>query len=264
MGNLPGRTGDLSPVDESMWPVDVPEDDDRAIVFIDAPNLAKACGEQFGHERVHPLLVARSVADKRKLTAVRYYATVPDPAVHPEAAAAVRRRHAVMSRTGVTVVERGLTYRWSWDLDEAGLPDPAGCPRHRRRVRARSRLRGREKGLDLALALDVVELALAGAMDVAVVVSADTDLCELPRAVRRLCRGRVRVEAAVFGRPSPRLCGYDRVYRLGRRAFLECRDSFDYSRDPDPAWVGALLVAMGVTAHSLGSSMPSSPVTARR
>src|SRR5205814_1868403 len=60
--------------------------------------------------------------------------------------------------------------------------------------------RAREKGIDVALALDVIDLAQQGQMDVAIIVSSDTDLTEVARVVHDVTRktARVSVEAAVI------------------------------------------------------------------
>lgn len=98
--------------------------------------------------------------------------------------------------------------------------------------------RAREKGIDLALGLDVVDLSLRRLMDVAVVISADTDLTEVARMVHDMTRssGRISVEAAVFNdRQQPVLLEhYDFTHQLNRNHFEAARDEFDYRAPLDP------------------------------
>jgi hypothetical protein len=93
---------------------------------------------------------------------------------------------------------------------------------------------------DLAVGLDVMDLGLRDAMDVAVIVSSDTDLCEAARATRATTReaGRpVRTEAAVFdeGRRPILMRHYDYTHRLTRADHDACVDTFDYARPLDPS-----------------------------
>jgi uncharacterized LabA/DUF88 family protein len=140
-----------------------------------------------------------------------------------------------MRRTGVTVVERQLRYRWEWGFDPTTLPNrPEKHKGTTRDVTVWPYQRAREKGIDLAIGLDVIDLALNGHMDVAVIVSSDTDLCEAARMVHQatLAKGqRVSIEAALFseGRKPILLSHYDYTRQLRFPDFEAAKDSFDYS-----------------------------------
>ncbi len=95
----------------------------------------------------------------------------------------------------------------------------------------------------LALALDVVELALTDKLDVAIVVSLDRDLHEIPGALRRLqglLQHQVRLEAAVpvpDGRWQPKILpGFSFTHQITRAMFERVRDVTDYTA-PDELWV---------------------------
>lgn len=209
--------------------------DARVLVFIDGQNTYKSCERLYKHGPTHPLLLADRLADGRKLVGVRYYSGVPDPTIDPDGRKRRDLRHNLMRRTGVTVVERQLRYRWEWGFDSRSLPKPEknrGVPHQ---VTVMPFQRAREKGVDLAIGLDVVDLALNGHMDVAVILSSDNDLCEAARAAHQatLADGnRVSVEAAVFNesrRGVVLLSHYDYTRQLRYSDFESARDSFDYS-----------------------------------
>jgi uncharacterized LabA/DUF88 family protein len=178
----------------------------RVMVFVDGQNLYKRCRDLFGHPLCHPHLLAQHLAGRRMQHPVvcRYYTGRPNPNIPGESKKArnLDRRLHVMRQAGVTVVSRPLRYHWDWGHRQP-LPRPApGLPG--RRVTLYPWQRPQEKGIDLAIALDLLELVLIDRCDVAIVVSLDRDLREIPRAVRNLrpLLGRaVRLEAAV---PVPR------------------------------------------------------------
>jgi uncharacterized LabA/DUF88 family protein len=175
----------------------------------------------------------------------RYYSGIHDPRKEPAQHAQASRRHALMRRTGVTVVERTLRYRWEWGLDTNPLGRPEDHVGETVHARATPYERPREKGIDLAPALDVVDLALRRLMDVAVIVSSDGDLTEVARMVHDMTRatGRVSVEAAVVNdRRHPVLLEhYDYTHQIRRNEFEECRDTFDYRGELDPTMVALFL-----------------------
>jgi uncharacterized LabA/DUF88 family protein len=218
------------------------------VVFVDGQNVFKTCERLFGHGLVHPALIARALVGRRKLVGCRYYSGIPDPRKDPRGNAAANRRHALIRRTGVTVVERRLRYRWEWGFDTGPLGDPAEHVGEVHTAHTRPYERPREKGIDLALGLDVVDLALRGLIDVAIIVSSDTDLTEVARVVHDMTRsqGRVSVEAAVFNdsRHPVLMEHYDYTHQLRRDHFEACRDEFDYRRDLDPTMVALFLRAL--------------------
>jgi hypothetical protein len=96
--------------------------------------------------------------------------------------------------------------------------------------------RPQEKGIDLVMALDLIEFVLTGKCDVAIVVSLDRDLYEIPQALRKLQRlvGRpIRLEAAVpvpDGLPSPKtLSGFHHTHQITSKVFQRIRDDTDYT-----------------------------------
>lgn len=172
----------------------------RVLVFIDGQNAYKACERLYKHGPCHPLLLADRLAAGRKLVGVRFYSGVHDPSVDGPGRSRTDRRHNLMRSVGVTVVQRQLRYRWEWGFDPKALPDPRRNPGQQLQVTVTPYQRPREKGIDLAIGLDVMDLALQGLMEVAVVVSSDNDLCEAAQSTHEAtrARGRVSVEAAVF------------------------------------------------------------------
>ena len=97
--------------------------DARVLVFIDGQNVYKACERLYGQGACHPLLLAGRLTGSRRLVGVRYYSGVHDPTVDPEGRSRTDRRHNLIRRTGVTVIERQLRYRWEWGFDPKLLPD---------------------------------------------------------------------------------------------------------------------------------------------
>jgi uncharacterized LabA/DUF88 family protein len=211
----------------------------RVLVFIDGQNAYKSCERLYQHGPTHPMMLADRLCDGRKLVGVRYYSGVPDPQIDPEGRKKRDLRHNLMRRTGVTVVERQLRYRWEWGFDSTALPDPRKNQGVEKQVAVWPYQRAREKGIDLAIGLDAIDLALNDFMDVAVIVSSDNDLCEAARMVHQATtakRARVSVEAALFtGHRKPiLLTHYDYTRQLRYPDFDAARDSFDYSQPIDP------------------------------
>jgi uncharacterized LabA/DUF88 family protein len=218
--------------------------DARVMVFIDGQNLYNTCRRLFGHPLCHPHVLAHELAGPRvnHRVATRFYTGRPNPNIPGEDTRArnLDRRLAAMRGVGVTVVTRPLRYHWDWGHRDP-LPDPApGGPDLT--VTLRPWQRPQEKGIDLAIGLDVVEFVLDGSCDVAIIVSLDRDLAEIPRAIRslgRLIRRPVRLEAAVpvsgsDARPKT-LAGFDYTHQITPQVFARCRDDVDYTV-PDHAW----------------------------
>lgn len=222
------------------------DSDARIIVFIDGQNVYKTCQRLYKHGRCHPLLLADALAQGRRLVGVRYYSGVHDPTINPEVRSQTDKRHHMMRRSGVTVVERQLRYRTEWGFDPALLPDPRKNLGQQVDVKVSPFQRPREKGIDLAIGLDVIDLALDGKMDVAVVVSSDNDLCEAARATHQatMRNKRVSVEAALFndGKKPILLSHYDYTHQLGFDNFKKSKDSFDY-KNPIPLQMQDAFVA---------------------
>ncbi len=217
----------------------------RVMVFIDGQNLFHRCEALFGHPMCHPRALAEELAGVRttKDVDVRYYTGRPNPnisqAESKKAGLLDRRLHAIRG-DNVTVVHRPLRYHWAWGHREK-LPRPTAASPPQQ-VMMKPWQRPQEKGIDLILGLDVVEFILSDACDVAVVVSMDRDLCEIPTALRTLGKLRstpYRLEAAVpvadGGRKQPkRLPGFNYTHQITRGMFNRCRDNTDYRIKPSP------------------------------
>jgi uncharacterized LabA/DUF88 family protein len=207
----------------------------RVLVFIDGQNVYKTCERLYRHGQCHPILLAERVVAGRRLVGVRYYSGVHDPTVNPAGRSVADRRHNLMRRVGVTVIERPLRYRWEWGFDPKMLPEPQKNVGQQMQVAVRPYQRAREKGIDLAMGLDVIDLALQGRMDTAVIISSDNDLCEAARATHAAtvtAGRRLSVEAAVFNerRSAILLRHYDFTQQLKYDDFDAGRDSFDYAQ----------------------------------
>jgi uncharacterized LabA/DUF88 family protein len=204
----------------------------RVMVFIDGQNLYKRCHDIFRHSLCHPHLLAQYLAGPRTQhpVACRFYTGRPSPNIAGEAEKVrnLDRRLQAMRQVEVTVVFRPLRYHWEWG-HRAALPRAeAGLPG--RRVMLHPWQRPQEKGIDLVMALDLIEFVLTDKCDVAIVVSLDRDLYEIPQALRNLQRlvGRpVRLEAAVpvpDGLRSPKtLSGFHHTHQITSKDDM-CRD----------------------------------------
>jgi uncharacterized LabA/DUF88 family protein len=218
--------------------------DARVMVFVDGQNLYNACRRIFGHPLCHPHLLAEHLAGPRtrNRVACRFYTGRPNPNI-PHEQRRVRnldRRLNEMNRVGVTVIKRPLRYHWDWSHQQP-LPEPGpGVPPQT--VTLRPWQRPQEKGIDLAIALDVIEFALVDSLDVAIIVSLDRDLAEIPNALHNLrpvLNRPVRLEAAVPvppGRSAPKtLTGFAYTHQITEEVFELIRDDTDYTV-PDSVW----------------------------
>ena len=203
-------------------------------VFIDYENTRFGAREVFGDPQrdpytfghVRPLrlgLLLKQLGEKvdpaRELTAVNVYRGRPGPKSGPQAQAGSARQFAAWkSQSLVTVRSRPLRYQptaWS-----KGRP---------------ASWRAEEKGIDVMMALDIAIGARDDAYDVAVVVSADTDLA--PAIEVALDAGK-RVETAMWWSPEH---PHRRMKVPGRRLwnhaldasrFAHVRDDTDYTASP--------------------------------
>ena len=204
------------------------------MVFIDGQNLYKTCEELFGHPLCHPHLLAQHLAGPRRAHRVgcRFYTGRPDPERDPVKTRNLDRRLDGMRKSHVTVVTRTLRYHWDWSSEYVlPRPGPHSLPQE---AILRPWQRSREKGIDLILALDVVELLLTGLCDVAIVVSLDQDLFEIPRALLNLRKHidrPYRIEAAVpvDQRRAKLLDGFAYTHQITREVFEMIRDDHDYA-----------------------------------
>jgi len=202
----------------------------RVSVFIDYQNVYHCAREAFGnpqtdppifgHVRPHRLgLLLKQLGEKvdsaRKLDAVNVYRGKPGPKSHPRLQSAFDRQIAAwMTLPCITVKMRPLRYEppeWSF-----GRP---------------TKWRAREKGIDVLMALDVALGAREDLYDVAIIVSADTDL--IPAIDVALQTGK-RVETATWHsralpiRPLKASAGNLWNHWLDRKRFDYVRDDTDY------------------------------------
>jgi uncharacterized LabA/DUF88 family protein len=217
----------------------------RVMVFVDGQNLYKACKKIFDHPLVHPHLLAQHLAGARSQNriACRFYTGRPDQNV-PGERIKVRnldRRLDGMRRMGVTVVTRKLRYHWDWGHQQDLPPSHSGATPQT--VMLRPWQRPQEKGIDLAIALDLIEFILTDSCDVAIVVSLDRDLAEIPRALRNLRQlmpHPVRLEAAVpvpAGLRYPKtLEGFHHTHQITPEVFERVRDNTNYTV-PEDTWI---------------------------
>ncbi len=216
----------------------------RVMVFIDGQNLYKTSEELFGHPLCHPHLLAQHLAGPRTKNRVgcRFYSGRPSQNIPAERRKLRNfdRRMNVLRTNGVTVETRPLRYHWDWGHRE-DLPEP-GPDVKPQKVTMHPWQRPQEKGIDQCLALDVVEFALTDLFEVAIVVSLDRDLFEIPRTVRNLRRylqHPVRLEAAVpvpEGLESPKtISGFSHTHQITPELFGLIRDDTDYTVD-DASW----------------------------
>jgi len=220
--------------------------DARVLVFVDGQNLYKACGKLFDHPLCHPHLLAEYLAGPRTNHRVgcRFYTGRPNPNISPRQASHLDRRIAAMSGVGVSAITRQLRYHWDWGhQQDLPQPGPHVAPET---VTLAPYQRPQEKGIDLVLALDVIEFFLDDIWDVAIIVSLDRDLCEIPTAIghlRHLVRREIRLEAAVpvaaDAKPKS-LSGFSFTHQIRPDVFALVRDDVDYTV-PDDQWVAPTL-----------------------
>lgn len=211
----------------------------RVAVFVDYQNVyhcaRKAFGDPstdpptFGHVRPHRLALllkqlGEEVDSERELCAVTVYRGQPGPKSHANLQSAFAHQIAAWRKLPLTTVKtRPLRYQPT--AHSHGKP---------------SQWRAEEKGIDVLLALDVAMGARDDQYDVAVVVSADSDL--LPAIEVALEAGK-RVETATWSsralRVKPLAVGGKRIWNhwLNRQRFEYVRDDTNYLAKPanDPS-----------------------------
>jgi len=215
--------------------------DERVMVFVDGQNLYHLVTANFGKRtRVHPVLLARALAGDRTLVGVRYYSGVHARGMNDPLREMTDRRHQFMRSTGATVVERELMYSSKLVV--------AHSDRNARRSRPFGQVfkadvmwhrQGHEKGIDLRLALDAVEFALEGSYDVGIVVSSDTDLCEIPRTIhslseryvrRGLLDGHVTMEAGVVASSTSSVQPhFAYTHEIDHSMVMRCAERIDFA-----------------------------------
>jgi uncharacterized LabA/DUF88 family protein len=154
----------------------------KVMVFIDYQNVATSARELFPRtagsspfDHIDPFRLAELIVNRRKfpseLVGVRVYRGRPSPTRQPGPAAANDAQASEWDRNPkVTVVRRLLRYPKDYPIS-----------------------RPQEKGIDVSLAIDFLRLASAGAYDVGIIVSHDTDLIPALEAVYELRAAHVEV-----------------------------------------------------------------------
>lgn len=231
----------------------------RVGVFIDGQNVTIGARYAFGHDNMHPLLLARELADlvsdQAELVEVRYATGIPQVEVDPELYETQRRRHDLMVATDVVVLEKPLRYRWEWNIRDRDLPRAENSQGEVTRARVKSRYRGQEKGVDVWLALDALLMCSRDDLDCVIVATADSDL-DLVRDYVRMVPGHETttvVQARIIKdghdlRQSP---AWDRTVAIDRQMHETCRDNFDYEKPLDPIEVAAFLTEANVRTDGL-------------
>lgn len=194
----------------------------RVAVFIDNQNAYMGARAAFGLQNAHytegqinPLRLAQNlvalghgVDPTRRLTEVRIYRGEPSPKHSPVGQAACQRQVAAWRAMPlVTPVVRPLKY----------YPDGTI----------------REKGIDVLIALDIAEGAYTNTYDVAILMSADTDLIPaLERSVRHGKRVEVAAWRSQVTQSRLQIHGLAMwCHWLDMPAYLGCGDSDDYASD---------------------------------
>jgi hypothetical protein len=199
----------------------------RTIAFFDGQNLFHAAREAFGYTYPNYDPVALASRTCRgldwKLIQVRFYTGIPDPRLSPFWHDFWVRKLAVLGSRGVCTFSRALRYR----NERLALPDGTETT-----VPV-----GREKGVDVRLALDVVRLARAGSLDVALLFSQDQDLSEVADELRAISTTENRwIKTACAFPVSPtaqnrRGINGTEWLRLDKATFDACLDPADYRRE---------------------------------
>jgi hypothetical protein len=172
---------------------------------------------RFGNFR--PKAMAELLADKgpsgpprRVVSFIGIYVGAPDPRRDAQGAAAQSRRIASWQRDGaglVAVKSRGLRYPPGRPISEA-----------------------EEKGVDVQLAIDAMVMAVRGEYDVAIIVSADTDLLPVVEGLLAL--------KALNGTPDVEVVGWKGLSKglsvagvpvrwIGDRDFDTVKDHTDFN-----------------------------------
>ena len=193
----------------------------RVAVFIDAQNAYRSARRvffddkndpgivgQFAPDRLAELVVARG-EDERELHSVHAYRGRPNQHLDPKGHSANVKQCQVWAQSGVVSHIRQLRYLNSW-------PDTPP----------------EEKGIDVELAVSLVSMSLRAAIDVAVIVSADTDL--RPAVDEALAHSAVAVEVVGWhnGKWGQRLTVPGQpvwCHWLTRDDYKALRDGTDYN-----------------------------------
>ncbi len=226
-------------------------------MFIDGQNITIGARYAFGGTgNMHPLLLGRALAGDGELVEIRYATGIPDYDIDPERTEAAMRRHDLIRRTDVVMLERTLRYRWEWQVRDRDLPDPRNHPGEVRQARVKAYNRGQEKGIDVWLALDALAMCARADIDTVVLATADSDLDMVPQYVRTIPgQEETTVVAAKVvgdGKPLHRNDAYDDTVAIDRAIYEACKDEFDYREPLDGAATDRFIEQIGSRADSVG------------
>ncbi len=206
----------------------------RVGVFIDGQNITIGARYAFGGTgNLHPLLLGRALAGDDELVEIRYATGIPDHGIDPGRAEAAMRRHDLIRRTDVVLLERTLRYRWEWQVQDRDLPDPRDHPGEVRQARVKSKNRGQEKGIDVWLALDALAMCARSDIDRVVLASADSDMDTVPEYVRTIPGQESTTVVAAKVLPDGKTLrpneAYDDTVAIDRTIYELAKDDFDYT-----------------------------------
>lgn len=206
----------------------------RVGVFIDGQNITIGARYAFGATgNMHPLLLGRALAGADDLVEIRYATGIPDHDLDPERAEAAMRRHNLIRRTDVVMLERTLRYRWEWQVRDRDLPNPRDHPGEIRQARVKAYNRGQEKGIDVWLALDALAMCARADIDRVILATADSDLDMVPQYVKTIPGQEtttvVSAKVLADGKPLHRNEAYDETVAIDRAIYESSRDDFDYT-----------------------------------
>lgn len=196
----------------------------RAVAFFDGQNLYRHAKDAFGHH--HPNYDPKKLfdaicADKGWVNSgVRFYTGMPARERSERWHGYWVNRLLAMRRAGILVESRPVRYR-QHDIE---LSDGSTATEYI----------PQEKGIDLRLGLDVVRLARANRLDVAVIFSQDQDLAEVVKEIKDIARDAGRWIRAVSAFPAGPAATARRGiegaewYRMEQPFYDACLDERDY------------------------------------
>jgi uncharacterized LabA/DUF88 family protein len=200
----------------------------RTIAFVDGQNLFHNARNAFGYTfpNYDVQKLARTVCAARgwTLERVQFYTGVPSAADNAFWHGFWSNKLAMMGRRGVAVYSRPLVYR------NKTIEVPAFGPH--------TFLAGEEKGIDVRIALDALDAAHRGQLDVALIFSQDQDLSELASLIRQVARlqGRWIKIASAFpvcpGASNRRGINGTDWCPIDRATYDACIDTRDYRPTP--------------------------------
>ncbi len=202
----------------------------RTIAFFDGQNLFYAARDAFGYTypNYDPHALAQQVCTPRGwgLAQVRFYTGIADPRVKPFWHDFWVRKLTTMGKMGLWTFSRPLRYRNETVTLSDGKEATVSV--------------GREKGIDVRLALDVVRMARANELDVALLFSQNQDLSEVADEVRAISMAQNRwIKMACAFPVSPTYTNTRGINRtdwipMDKALYDACLDPTDYRTGGKP------------------------------